>query len=150
MVNTRSDWCCLFEEFLTKYDNTLAHFPWLRSRYTNRNSRLCVYKKMGFWHISSKKNTTKKQFRRPKRLEPQKTENRGNRLKKKVYFNTCEAQSWYAQASYLWFEARRRLAGGRRRPQLDYNQQPAAQSFILSHIVCWVDIPCLPLLKWSK
>ena len=44
MVNTRSDWCSLFEEFLTKYDNTLAYFPQLGRRYTNRNSQLCVYK----------------------------------------------------------------------------------------------------------
>ena len=44
MVNTRSDWCCLFEEFLTKYDNTRAYFPQLGSRYTNRNSRLYLYK----------------------------------------------------------------------------------------------------------
>ena len=27
MVNTRSDWSCLFEEFLTKYNSTLAYFP---------------------------------------------------------------------------------------------------------------------------
>ena len=44
MVNTRSDWCCLFEEFLTKYDNTRAYFPQLGSRYRNRNSRLYLYK----------------------------------------------------------------------------------------------------------
>ena len=44
MVNTRSDWCSLFEQFLTKCDNILAHFPPLGSRHTNKNSRFCAYK----------------------------------------------------------------------------------------------------------
>ena len=43
MVNMCSDWCCLLEESI-KYDNTLADFPQLGCRYTNRNSPLYAYK----------------------------------------------------------------------------------------------------------